>query len=320
MATSTRDQSQALSVPEMLRIMDAASALRQDRELVDEQLNLNEIKARLRERMIAASKVTGEEVTPEEVDAAINTYYARLHRFEEPKMSFPVALAHLWVRRSAILIWGGSALGALLLGWWLFVSSNGPFSGTGRTSRALDRLSASVQRHEDAIRAVAQDPKVDETLNRLKTEVQTYTSQRDPQKLASVDAALANLEARVLDEYTISIVPGLDRRSGIDRFYEDESGKRVSGFYLIVEAKAPDGSVLSRTIHDSETGKDETVKTWGERVSREVYDRVAKDKKEDGILDKTAFSVKKKGALDEEILILGDDGHPLIRAGQITSW
>ena len=43
---------------------------------MDEQLNLDELKSRLRERIIAASAETGEEVSPEEVDAAITQYYA----------------------------------------------------------------------------------------------------------------------------------------------------------------------------------------------------------------------------------------------------
>ncbi len=79
MSTVNRDRPDALSVDRILRIMDVATAIRQDRETVDEQLNLDELKARLRERIVAATTATGEEVSSEEVDAAITQYYASLY-------------------------------------------------------------------------------------------------------------------------------------------------------------------------------------------------------------------------------------------------
>src|ERR1700683_4449609 len=117
-----RNRASALSVPEMLRIMDVATALRQDRELVEEQLNVEALKERLKERMLAASKVTGEAVTAEEVDAAIKQDYASLHTFHEPKLSFPVAMAHLWVRRIMIGWLGGATLVSVSLLWSLYLS------------------------------------------------------------------------------------------------------------------------------------------------------------------------------------------------------
>ncbi len=319
-APAASDPAHALSVPEMLRIMDVATALRQDRELVEEQLNLVELKGRLRERMLAASKVTGEEVTPEEVDAAIATYYDRLHTFREPEWSVRVALAHLWVGRGPLLRRGGLVLGTLALGWWLFFSSSGPFSASGRIARDLARAQAAIATREETILAVAKDPKALAEFQAIRAEAALYAERRDAPKLQEIDEKLAGIEARLQEEYTTSVVAGPGRKSGIDRYYTDAGGKRISGYYLLVEAKRPDGTLVSRTIHDSETDKDRTVETWGERVAKEVYDRIGKDKKEDGILNETLFAVKKRGFLDEETVMAGSDGRPLTRMGQITSW
>ncbi len=107
-----------LSLPELIRIMDVATELRQEQEVVEEQLNLDQIKIRLRERLMEAAKVAGDPVTAEQIDAAIEDYYDKLHSFEEPQWSFHVLLAHFYVRRVTLLKWaiGIAALAGLAWG------------------------------------------------------------------------------------------------------------------------------------------------------------------------------------------------------------
>ena len=77
---------------------------------------------------------------------------------------------------------------------------------------------------------------------------------------------------------------------------------------------------MTRQIHDIETGKNVDATTWGERVPKEVYDRLGADKRADGILNETGFAVKRKGFSEETVTMPGVDGKPLKRAGQITRW
>lgn len=107
-----------LSLPELIRIMDVATQLRKEHEVVEEQLNLDQIKVRLRERLLEAAKVAGEPITAEQIDAAMEDYYDKLHSFEEPQWSFHVLLAHVYVRRVTILKWaiGIAALAGLAWG------------------------------------------------------------------------------------------------------------------------------------------------------------------------------------------------------------
>ena len=53
----------------MTRIMDVAATLRKERAIVDEQLNIDQIKAKLRERLLEAAKVSGDPVTEAEIAA-----------------------------------------------------------------------------------------------------------------------------------------------------------------------------------------------------------------------------------------------------------
>jgi hypothetical protein len=106
-----------LSLPELIRIMDVATELRQEQEVVEEQLNLDQIKVRLRERLMEAAKVAGEPITAEQVDAAIEDYYDKLYSFEEPRWSLRVLLAKLYVHRITIVKWT-IGIGALVgLAW-----------------------------------------------------------------------------------------------------------------------------------------------------------------------------------------------------------
>lgn len=106
-----------LSLPELIRIMDVATELRKEQEVVEEQLEIDQIKVRLRERLLEAAKVAGEPVTAEQIDAAIEDYYDKLHSFEEPKWSLSVMLAHFYVRRATIIKWV-VAIGALAAAAW----------------------------------------------------------------------------------------------------------------------------------------------------------------------------------------------------------
>ena len=111
---------QDLTIEETLRIMDVATTLRKEQALVEQQLNLEETKAMLRERLLAAAQVTGERLTEEQVNIAIEHYYDKLHVFEKPKWSMELAMAHLYVMRGTIVKWTlvlGAAAGAYAWFW-----------------------------------------------------------------------------------------------------------------------------------------------------------------------------------------------------------
>ena len=312
-----RDHPDSLSVAEMLRIMDVATTLRLDRELVEEQLNVEQLKERLKERMLAASKVTGESVTPEEVDAAIDRYYANLYTFREPKMSFAVAMAHAWVRRRLFLGWGFVLVASVALVWVIFFVPSG--IGGGK-AHIVNSLVKAIWDEEANVKKLSIDPTVTPRVARLHDESEVYRAKQDAEGLREVHKSLQDIEDSLVREYAVRVVSGPKQKSAIDRYFKDAQGKRVSGYYLIVEAKGPHGKVIPLRIHNDETGADKDVTTWGERVPQAVFERLKKDKLDDGILHETAFAVKRKGVLDEEVTMPGLDGKPLPRMGRITEW
>ncbi|MGI9430390.1 MAG: DUF6384 family protein [Bythopirellula sp.] len=111
---------QKLTLEQTLRIMDVATTLRKEQAVVQQQLNLEETKAMLRRRLLDAAKITGEKLTEEQVDIAIEHYYDKLHVFEQPEWSLELTMAHLYVMRNKIIGWTiaiGATAGILTWFW-----------------------------------------------------------------------------------------------------------------------------------------------------------------------------------------------------------
>ena len=111
-----------LPLAEMLRIMDVARTLRQEREIAQEQFNRDEARDLLRQRLKASTEVTGSQVTDAEIEAAIESYFNNLHTYHDPPWGVEVFLAHLYVRRVQVLI-ALIVVAALAVGVWFLAGS-----------------------------------------------------------------------------------------------------------------------------------------------------------------------------------------------------
>jgi hypothetical protein len=80
-----------------------------------------------------------------------------------------------------------------------------------------------------------------------------------------------------------------------------------------VEAITPDGRQLKLPVRNEETGETETVDKFGVRVTEQVYNAVAQDKRDDGIVENNQFGVKKRGSL-------AADYKMPFEGGMITKW
>ena len=137
--------------------------------------------------------------------------------------------------------------------------------------------------------------------------------------LANGDVRAAEQAARSLDslnnrltaEYSLQIVSGPNARSGVWR--QSEANRNARNYYIIVEAVSPGGKRLSLPITSEEDGKTRKVTSWGLRVPAQVYDRIRRDKQDNGIIDQKQFGAKKRGYLDP------DYNFPTT-GGAITQW
>jgi hypothetical protein len=122
-------------------------------------------------------------------------------------------------------------------------------------------------------------------------------------------AALQDLSSRLDREYELRIV--LQGSTGVWRVPDVSSEAR--NYYIIVQAISPDGEPLTLPIKSEEDGQVRRVNKWGLRVDEATFQSIADDKRDDGIIQKNRFGVKRPGYLDPEYLM------PTTGAA-ITSW
>jgi hypothetical protein len=308
----TGKPAEQLTIAEMTRIMDVVSALRRERGVAQQQLNLDETKRLLRQRLIETARVTGDKVSEVEIDVAIEQYFDQLHVFEAPKTSPETILAHLYVARHTIAKWAvGIGMTATL--WWSLFSY-GILPGPARTERIAGELYGNIEKSVAAVESISQVPDLDRRIVELSKQAEVYKSAGNLKGLERIAAEIATQEALLKQEYTLQIMQS--PQTGVDAYVE--STGNLSGYYLIVQAVAPDGTAIPMTVRDGETGELRTVTQWGEQVPQEVYEQVAADKRADGIVDFAKLGAKEQGQLEAKFQTPG--GGPLVRGRQITRW
>ena len=317
--TKPLPKTESLSLSEMMRIMDVATEMRTQRETIEKEFAVEETKRILREKLLQTTAITGERVTEAEVDAAIESYFSTLYVYQEPRGSLAVMVARFYVRRGHLAIMALLALTLAGTGWFTMHLATTRFSQTARTHRKVAHLSTAITSNLARVRALARETSVTEELGKWEDEAKVASEQEDIQALDSIENQLNDLSSRLNEAYEVQIAADPQERSGFTRNFQDEQGRRPA-YYLIVFARNDQGQPVRRTIVNAETQRASVVDRWAEQVPKDVYDRIAADKKADGILNEIQFSKKQRGYRDEEIQIPGADGKPLTRLGQITEW
>ena len=108
-----------LTLEETLRVMDVAREMRHQRETAEEMFRRDDIRRNLREKLLRTARLTGDSVTAEEIDAAIDQYMDNLHTFKAPEGGLKNFVAHCWIWRDRILM-GAATLAAVGGGLWYF--------------------------------------------------------------------------------------------------------------------------------------------------------------------------------------------------------
>ena len=183
-------------------------------------------------------------------------------------------------------------------------------NGIGRAEATLDRharlaaLAADVVRLHGAVLAEAAEDLVREQAADLARESESLIAGRDVEGLDAAARRLQDLLTTVSTEYRIVVTGGVWR-------YPNDA-RDVRNHYLLVQALGTDGEPVTMTIRSEENGETRRVRQWGERVPQEVYDRVAADRADNGIIDDEEFGFKARGFVTAE--------RRYADIGQITEW
>jgi hypothetical protein len=284
--------------------MDVVDTLRHRAALVDRELGADERDEQLIEKLRAIYAGQGIEVPDHVLAEGVRALKEGRFTYTPPKPGLAHSLAHIYVDRGRWAGWALAAaavLGAIWLGYTLLVS--------GPRNRLLRELPEQLTTLEGRIAKNAHVQGAISDAKRLADEGRQALSSQDTKEAQRAVAALEQLQSRLDQEYELRIVS--EESTGVWRVPNVNSEAR--NYYIIVQAVTPQGETLSLPITSEEDGKVRDAKKWGLRVDEATFQAVAADKKDDGIIQKNRFGVKRAGYLEPEYLMPSS-------GAAITSW
>ena len=282
--------------------MDVVDTLRHRQELVERELDETERAADLQGRLKGLYAAQGIDVPDEVIAEGIAALAAERFVYHPAPPSPATTWARIYVTRNR---WGGVLLAALAVS----VVAWGAYHD--RVVAPRNALPGELAAARDAVAAIANDAAGADRVAALYAAARAALDRDDTTTATARLRDLDELRATLEGSYRVRIVNRPGEASGVWRVPEVNPNAR--NYYLIVEAIGPDGKVVPVTVHDEETGADETVARWGLRVDEAAYQRVARDKQDDGIIQDDVVGTKARGALEPAYTL------PTTRAA-ITRW
>ncbi|MFZ2087396.1 MAG: DUF6384 family protein [Desulfobaccales bacterium] len=175
----------------------------------------------------------------------------------------------------------------------------------------LTVLPQKLSSQRNTLLAESRDDKARSQAEKLYADATEALGRGDVQGALKSSTALKQLQDQVLQEYDLRIVSRPGGQSGVWRQPPKRPGTR--NYYVIVEAVTPKGERLTLPITSEEDGSIRNVRQWGLRVDPDTFDKVSRDKADDGIIQNNRFGVKQRGYLDPSYLIP-------TTGGAITRW
>lgn len=271
---------------DIMLAMDVVDTLRRRERLVKKELDEEGRHEDLKERLRKIYAAQGIEVPDHVIDQGVAALKEERFTYKPPPDTFSTKIARVYVKRNK---WGKWLLGGIavpaIAGLINYFTITLPNAGLPDELKSLHNevvqmaKSDNARQTADSYLAAGQSALVSDNTDRAKATV----------------TELQSLRTSLQQEYTIRIVNRQGVKSGVWRIPDINSSAK--NYYLIVEAIDPSGNTLSTNILNEETGKNSTVDIWGLRVDKNVFDRVARDKRDDGIIENDRMGYKERGYL-----------------------
>ncbi len=303
-----------LPLNEVMLAMDVVDTLRHRQDLVERELSeekrASALIKRLREIYAEQGIAVPDHILQEGVEALAESRF----NYTPPRAGFSTLLARLYVTRGA---WGRplaaiAVAAALVFGGYQFAYR--PFIASQEAAQArhvAEILPAEMQAVYDAIYT---DTKVQEAVRQADEIIgrgRTTAAEANQPAAEQALAELTRIRDTLRQEYRLRIVNRDGEETGVWTF--PDINTEATNYYIVVEAVAPDNSVLTLPIRNEESGNIDTVSKWAVRVAEPVYEAVRADKSDDGIIQQDTMGVKEFGYLDVSYRMP-------VMGGAITQW
>ncbi|MFB9949089.1 DUF6384 family protein [Rhizobium puerariae] len=301
------------ALDELMLAMDVVDTLRHQEDVALRELAQDGRDDVLKERLRRLYESQGLAVSDRILDEGIKALKESRFTYEPTPPGFSRTLAGLWVRRGTF----GKVLGVLVLlfvawvGWSVWQQTVAERAAETARIELTETLPRRIAAAGQAASAEARTDDARRRVEQLQTDAASALSRSDAAAARVALGALERLRGDLVQVYELRIVSRPSEQSGIYRIPDVNTGAR--NYYLIVEAVASDGKLLSFPIRSEENNQTKTVSKWAVRVPQRTYDAVRGDKTDDGILQNDILATKPRGAL-EPVYSMAVSG------GAITEW
>lgn len=299
---------------ELMMAMDVVDTLRHDERIALKELGTEQRDAQMIERLRDIYRSQGIEVPDRILLEGVENLKQNRFVYAPPAAGFQRTLALIYVTR---MRWAKVLLVLVLLAAAAFLAWR--FLVVAPRERAAEALRIELTQtlpteFSDALTRIRDVAEVDAAVQRAETLAASGRSAATSGDVAAARKALADmrkLESRLLQIFEVRIVSRPGTPTGVTRIPEANTATR--NYYLVVEAVAPDGNVISQEITSEEDGAVSSVDIWAQRVPRATFDAVRRDKEDDGIVGDAVLGSKARGRLEPEWRVRVDEG-------AITQW
>jgi hypothetical protein len=279
---------------DLMLAMDVVDTLRHRATIVQRELGADDRDDQLIERLRSIYAAQGIEVPDQVLAEGVRALKEGRFAYRPPSPGLGLWLARLYVDRRRWGPWVLMACAVVAAGWLGYV-----LLVSGPRQRLLRELPGQLASLEQRIGKSAHVESAVVEAKRIVEKGQQALLADDLGGAQSSLAALQDLGSRLDQEYELRIVS--QGSTGVWRIPDVNSGAR--NYYIIVQAITPTGDALTLPIVSEEDGKVRSVSKWGLRVDEATFLAVANDKKDDGIIQKSLFGVKRPGYLDPEYVM-----------------
>ncbi|MBJ3784627.1 DUF6384 family protein [Devosia sediminis] len=304
----------AAPLDEVMLAMDVVDTLRHRQDLVTRELDGAAREKQLIEKLRSVYHQQGIEVPDHILKEGVAALAESRFTYEPPAPGLGTTLARLYVGRK---VWGRPVAAVLLA---LAVVGVGYFGvwqpiQRGQVEQARIELTETLPAQMDALfQTIYDETKVQVAVTQaeaLASRGKAFAAEGNREGAEDSIARLTTLRDTLRQEYSLRVVNREDVQSGFWTFPEVNTD--ATNYYIVVEALNPDGEPVSLPILNEETGQTETVSMWGVRVSEDIYNSVAADKQDDGIIQSNLVGRKSSGFLDVQYAVP-------VMGGAVTQW
>lgn len=276
--------------------MDVVDTLRHRQELVDRELNADDRRQRLIEKLRDIYQAQGITVNEATLAEGVKALEEERFSYQAPAASFSVWLATCYVHRQRWLKPLLLLIGALFIFWILRL-----FLVDYPKWQLAETLPTDIGQTFSAIQTTAKDPQV---IRDAEEQINTAAQALNAGEIKQAQAILTEMQttlSTLQQQYQLRIVSRPNEFSGVWRIPDANSSAR--NYYIIVEAIDRNGRLVEVPVMSEEDNQIKITATWGVRVDQNVFQQIAADKQDDGIIQNNIIGEKNIGTIKPDYLI-----------------